>query len=256
MNYGSSVKALACLLNSYCNVSISKTREIIEGMTDKKIQISSGKISSLVKEFSKNSKEERQEEFNQLFHSDYLHTDATFIRLNGKTNYVYVTANNKFVHYALRKYKGHKGINDTPVEGFEGVLIHDHDKTLFNYGNAHQKCLAHELRYLQDSINNEPELTWNRKMKSFLQEVIHKFKNKDADLDHSEISKRYDEIIDIGNNEYQQNAPSKYYREGYSTWKRMRDYKELVLYFIDHPEIPYTNNLAERLARHQTGWCI
>lgn len=248
MNYGCSIKALACLLNNYCNVSIRKTKEIIEGMTGGEIRISTGKISSLVKEFSRNTKEERGKEFNQLFYSKYLHTDATFVRVNGKTNYVYVTANEDYVHYQLKEHKGFNGISDTPVEGYEGVLIHDHDKTLFNYGNAHQKCLAHELRYIQDSINNEAKLTWNKKMKLFLQETIHKFKNN-LDLDYTEISKRYDEIISIGNNEYKNNIPYKYYRDGYNTWKRLRDYKESVLYFITHPDIPYTNNLVERLAR-------
>ena len=42
MNYGSSIKALACLLNNYCNVSIRKTKEIIEGMTGGEIRISTG----------------------------------------------------------------------------------------------------------------------------------------------------------------------------------------------------------------------
>lgn len=48
----------------------------------------------------------------------------------------------------------------------------------YNYGSDHQECLAHVLRYLQDSIENEPELTWNVKMKEFLSSLIHSFKSE------------------------------------------------------------------------------
>ena len=48
----------------------------------------------------------------------------------------------------------------------------------YNYGSDHQECLAHVLRYLQDRIENEPELTWNVKMKEFLSSLIHSFKSE------------------------------------------------------------------------------
>lgn len=247
-NYGGSVKAFACLLNNYCNVSIQKTKEIIEGITNNTIQISTGKINSLTKEFSENTKENRSEIFSKLFCSSYLHTDATYIRLNGTTNYVYISANPDYVHYVLKEHKGFEGITDTPVDGYEGVLIHDHDKTLFHYGKDHQKCLAHEIRYLQDSINNESERNWNKTMKSFLQGLIHQMKQK-QDMDFEKISKEYDDIIEMGQKEYEEKPAGKYYRDGYNTWKRLKEYKDSVLYFVNHPEIPYTNNLAERKAR-------
>ena len=52
-------------------------------------------------------------------------------------------------------------------------MIHDHEKTFYKYGSAHQECLAHVLRYLKGSIENEPERTWNKDMHSLLQEMVH-----------------------------------------------------------------------------------
>ena len=49
------------------------------------------------------------------------------------------------------------------VEEYQGILVHDHDLTFYNYGCAHQECLDHLLRYLKDSMENEPGLTWNKK---------------------------------------------------------------------------------------------
>ncbi|MFR7846390.1 MAG: hypothetical protein ACLU8S_01165 [Coprococcus phoceensis] len=45
------------------------------------------------------------------------------------------------------------------------MLVHDHDLTFYHYGANHQECLAHVLRYLKDSIDNEPERTWNKESK-------------------------------------------------------------------------------------------
>ena len=38
------------------------------------------------------------------------------------------------------------------------------DLTLYNYGTDHQECLAHVLRYLKGSMDNEPDRTWNKEM--------------------------------------------------------------------------------------------
>ena len=64
------------------------------------------------------------------------------------------------------------------------------------------------LSYLKDSIENEPDCTWNKKMNSLLQEMIH-FRNgiyptqeqrSDSVL---QLEKRYDEILETARNEYE-----------------------------------------------------
>ena len=257
VNYGGGIKALSCLLNNYCNVSIRKVQEVLKGLTEGKLSLSVGKINGLAKEFTANSEKELAGIYAALLKAPYQHTDATYIRLNGKNWYVYVSADDKNVYYTLKEHKGKEGVIGTPVEEYQGTLIHDHDKILFQYGNAHQKCLAHELRYLQDSINNEPELQWAKTMKDFFQEVIHK--SKTGDISEEECSNRYDEILNLAEAEYNEHPASKYYRDGYNTYRRLRDYKQEMLFFLSHPEIPPTNNRAEQMLRqikrkaHQVG---
>jgi hypothetical protein len=82
------------------------------------------------------------------------------------------------------------------------TLIHDHDRTFYNYGSEHQECLAHILRYLQSAIENEPKLTWHSKMKPLLQEIILAVKNESLD-----VSSKDKYII-----EYEKNLPNKYYK--------------------------------------------
>ena len=74
--------------------------------------------------------------------------------------------------------------------------------TFYNYGTDHQECLAHVLRYLKGSMDNEPDRTWNKDMHSLVQEMIH-FRNglqPSEELDPckvSEFEERYQE--DTGN---------------------------------------------------------
>ena len=83
-----------------------------------------------------------------------------------------MTPDGKALYFAREK-KGHEGVKGTVTEDYQGILVHDHDLTFYHYGANHQECLAHVLRYLKDSIDNEPERTWNKEMRSLVQEMIH-----------------------------------------------------------------------------------
>jgi len=181
-----------------------------------------------------------------------MYSDATGGRVNGKSNAVIVCATPNETMYFARERKGKDGIKNTPAEDYRFTLVHDHDVTYYNYGGSHQECLAHVLRYLQNSIENEAYLTWNSKMKDLLTEIIHSYKQcsgKLPDEQKAAFSCKYDEIIAIGENEYQQHPPSKYYPDGRNLLKRLNRFKADHLYFMYHENVDYTNNLSERNLR-------
>ena len=249
-NYGKGVRAFCLLLNSYGNMSIRKTRETLESISEGRIALSVGAIATLSKRFSANVAEDLKQIVSSLYLSPYMHHDATYLRNNGKQEYIYAASNGKDVYYQHFEKRNLESLDQTPVKDYQFTLIHDHDKSYFNYGSSHQKCLAHELRYLEDSIINEADHDWNAKMKKLIQSIIHRFKNeKLADEDILQIEKEYDEIISLGESQYKLKPPSKYYTDGFNTFKRFRDYKKEILYFLHHPDIPYTNNEAERRLR-------
>ena len=105
--------------------------------------------------------------------SPVMHTDCTNGRENGKGCQIYVcaTPDGKALYFAREK-KGHEGVKDTVTEDYQGILVHDHDRTFYNYGTDHQECLAHVLRYLIGSMDNEPDRTWNKDMHSLVQEMV------------------------------------------------------------------------------------
>lgn len=255
VNYGGSIKAFLFLLNNDCCTSIDKSRRFLSDLTGGKLDISKGMINKLCREFSQKSETERRKMFAGMLLSPVMHTDCTNAKVNGKSAYVYVcaTPDGQALYFAREK-KGHEGVKGTVTEDYQGILVHDHDKTFYSYGTGHQECLAHILRYLKDSIENEPDRNWNKEMRSLVQEMIHYRKllpaGKNTDSQKlSEFEKRYKQVLQKAQEEYEYIPPDNYYKEGYNLYLRMKKYMSEHLLFLRDCRVPTTNNEAERLLR-------
>ena len=249
VNYGSSVKALAFMLNNYYNVSIQKTKQCISDITKGVVNLSTGTICNLSSEFSSSTESERAKIFSLLIHSDVLYSDATVSNVNGTRKAVILCTDKEHVLYQHLDHKGHDGLTQTPIENYKGTIVHDHDKSYYSYGSNHQECIAHVLRYLVGSIENEPQLKWNKQMHELLQKMIHtRNKNKVCIPDEKILilTQKYESILSLAEKEYAEHPPSKEYMDGFNLQKRLRLYQKNHLYFLRHPEVDPTNNISER----------
>lgn len=255
ITYGGSVKAVAFLLNNRCGVAIDKVREFLSDMTDGKLQISKGMINGLSKEFSTKTEAEQKKAFADLLLSPVMNADFTSARVNGKNVQVAICAVPGITLYFAKEHKGHKGIAKTPVEDYHGILVHDHDITFYRYGDGHQECLIHVLRYLKDSMENEPTLQWNRRMRKLLQEMIHYRKGLSVEKPVPEPDKvkefenSYKEILELAKQEYEYEPPTNYYKDGYNLYERLDKYTDSHLLFLHDVRVPTNNNLCERKGR-------
>jgi hypothetical protein len=254
VTYDGTVKALAYLLNNECYVGIEKTHTFIKEITGGKIDLSTGLICNLSRQFSEKTKEERNEIFLKLFSSPSMHSDFTFGRMNGSQTAVIICAADDNVLYQGRSKKGDEGVKGSPLEFYEGTLISDHEAALIKHGSKNQECMTHVKRYVISSIENEKNLTWNSMMKEWISDAVFYWKNVNNGCpeDHKEVEKleqRYDEIIETAKGEYEYEPPSDYYKDGYNLYKRMAEEKEKYLLFLHDISIEPDNNLAERCAR-------
>jgi len=253
VNYGGNVKAAALLLNSYCNGSIDKTREMLSALTGGVVSLSKGMVGGLCREFSGKTEQEREKAFADLQLSPVMNIDFTGARAEGKSAQVAVCAAPGLTLYFAREHKGHKGVEGTPAERYHGTLVHDHDATFYSYGDGHQECLCHILRYLKDSVENEPGRTWNAKMRLLLQEAIHYrngYEGKAPDIGKAEeFEKRYREVLETAKAEYEYEPHSEYYKDGYNLYRRLDEHMAEHLLFLRDLRVPADNNLCERKAR-------
>lgn len=202
------------------------------------------------------SEQERKEIFANMLLCLIMHTNCTNAKVNGKSAYVFVcaTPNGKALYFARDK-KYNERVKGTVAEDYQGILVHDHEKTFYSYGTGHQECLAHILRYLKDSIDNESERTWNKEMRSLVREMIH-YRNSVPDETEpdaekiSEFEDRYRQILQKAKEEYEYIPPNEYYKDGYNLYRRMEEYMSSHLLFLHDHRIPATNNEAKRLLRN------
>lgn len=256
VNYDGTVKAFAFLLSNECNVSHAKIKKLISEMTDGEVEISIGMINGLCREFSQKTEPEKKEIIKELMGSPVMNADFTNANVNGKSAQVLVLASPSAdtALYIAREKKGHEGIKGTPLENYVGIVVHDHDRTFYSYGSGHQECTQHGCRYLIGSRQNEPDLKWNKQMHELFREMLH-YRNgllECEDLDEAKVreyEKKYDAILSIAEEEYTDNPPSDYYRDGYNLFLRLRKYKENELLFLHDKRVPANNSLCERLAR-------
>ena len=256
VNYDGSIRAFLFLLNNDCCTSIDKSRQFLSDLTGGKLNISKGMVSRLSRDFALKTEAERRSAYADMLLSPVMHTDCTNGRENGKGCQIYVcaTPEGKALYFAREK-KGHEGVKGTVTEDYQGILVHDHDRIFYNYGTDHQECLAHVLRYLKDSMDNESDRTWNKEMRSLVQEMIH-FRNGSQPSGEpdphkvSEFEERYRKILETARKEYEDVPASDYYRDRYNLFLRMEKYMRNHLLFLHDFRIPATNNEAERLLRN------
>lgn len=252
VNYDESAKAVMFIMHNHLNVSAGKISRFIDEATHGAARPSTGMICSLNREFSSKTKEEQEKIFATLASGPVMYTDMTGARMNGKLKNVVVCTNGEVTGYYFKDNKGDRGVAGTPLEFYNGTVVHDHDKTMYHYGAEHQECEEHHLRYLKGAMEMEPGLTWHGKMRALLKEMNETRNRQGRELTEGQIEdfeRRYDEIVELAGKEYHDNPPSQYYRKGYNMWKEFRDYKESNLLFLRRPDVDFTNNVSERALR-------
>lgn len=255
VNYGGSVKAFLFLLNNECCTSIDKSRRFLSDITGGRLNISKGMINSLSREFRSKTESEYKKIFADMLCAPVMHTDCTNARVNGKSAYVFVCALPEGpALYFAREKKGHAGVKGTVTEDYQGILVHDHESTFYSYGTDHQECLAHILRALKGSEENEKDRTWNSKMRELIRDMIHYRKHlpEDEEVNDNQVreyEEKYFQILDLAREEYENIPPGDYYREGYNLYRRLHEYSHNHLLFLHDRRVPTTNNLSERLLR-------
>ena len=258
VTYGGSVKALAFMLTNECCMSAYKAKAFLLEASGGKLDVSTGMIGALAREFSLKSGPERRAAVESLMSSPVMHADFTCANVGGEGAQVLVLANPGAVMMAGRESKGHKGVEGTPLEPYAGCVEHDHDITFYGYGTSHQECMQHNIRYLVGSVQNEPHLTWNKEMLALIREMIHWRNSLDPGAPPGDdeladaaagFGARFDAVLELAEREYAESPPTKYNRDGYNLFRRLRDYKDSQLRFLDHLEVDPDNSLCERLAR-------
>lgn len=254
VTYDNSIKALSIELGAYNVISYDRLSDFFSVITDGVIQISKGNLVNILYEFSNKCEPTLEILENEILNSKHTYTDETGTKFNGKNMYVRNYSNENTVIYKANKNKGHTPIKrDNILTRFCGGIMGDHDTTLQKYGTKNYECNIHTGRYLEELIQNIPDIIWPIKMKELMfrmnntKKMAISFGLEKFDKDKiKEYEKEYDNLLKLAKEE-NKGIKSSYYKDKTNKlYRRLKKYKKNHLYFVKDFEVPFDNNLSER----------
>lgn len=254
VTYDNYIKALAIELGTYNIISYNRLSDFFNVLTNGIINISQGTLVNFSEEFSNKSIPTLLNIKNNLLNGKNMGTDETSAKYNKKNIYVRNYSNSANVLYKAHERKGHDPIKeDNILPIYTGGIIGDHDTVLYSYGVMNYECNIHMGRYLEELIQNIPNIVWPRKMKKLLfsmnedrKQKILENESKFTDIEINNYYKEYDDILEIAKKENLL-INSVFYRDkADKLYRRLRKYKENHLYFIKDFKVLFDNNISER----------
>jgi len=257
-NYGNNIRAITTYLVNRLNVSGDNAVDFLYEASGHALKVSTGSVRNFLKSFSKKAESVIAGLEGSLKACRVVGSDATHTSTSGKQSYVYGFVGDDLVIYQPSQVKGNAPLKASPIAGFKGILVHDHDIAYYNFGGAHAECNEHVLRDLKGVVENEPERTWAAQMIPLLceaNELAKKAREKDGPAISGDvldsITSRYGAIIKLAEAEYERDGPfmSKYKPEGIALSRRLGVYQENHLLFMYDLSVPFTNNFTEQALR-------
>ena len=265
VQYGSNLKTLVALLNSYGNVTVNKTVAILNGISGGALNLSEGTVVNFHKSLAEKIIGPLEIIKQKMIQCRVLGADETGCRVNGKLNWIQVFSNSEYTLFGFNKKRGDLYADDMDIlELFTGVLVHDHFKAYYGYKlMTHAECNVHILRYLRAVIEIMKH-PWAMDLAQLLREVNNRKKHylsigreAMAENELNAIFARYDEILESGQAQYAAATENKknitYYNDERLLLKRLGEYKQEHLRFLTNFDVPFDNNGSERAARFFKG---
>lgn len=184
------------------------------------------------------------------------HLDETGLRVAGALHWLHVAATCWLTSYRVSARRGEM------LAGVCGIVVHDFWRPYFTMpGVVHALCNAHHLRELKALAEIEKE-PWAKAMFRFLRHAAHaanlaKRRNQPLKPGFLEwLSKRYGRIVAQGLAFHERQAPldakaprrrgKLRRRAGHNLLLRLQGHAHEALRFLANPDVPFSNNQAER----------
>ena len=262
VQYGASVKEHVVYLS--CAQFLPAERLLKQFHDQYKIALSCGSIFNFIEEAAKRLEPFKKAAMYSLINADVMNADETGININKKTHWLHGASNGLWTWLEPSEKRGTKGMDAVGIiPTFTGVLVHDHLKAYFTYSCQHALCNAHHLRELTWSFEEDKQ-AWAGVMRTFLEALNVAVIEAGCVLSEEEAKpwlERYKIILEQGNKECPAVKPpdpqpgTKKKRGKVKQSKsrnlldRLINFQTETLRFAVEKEVPFTNNLGERVLR-------
>lgn len=249
--YGDGVRAFATLLNTPYKLPFRKIRRLFADLFGYAINEST-LVTANTQCYTALAPSERAIKA-QLLASSVCHFDETGLRVEGTLQWQHVASNSQATYLFVHPKRGQQALNSEAslLPTYQGWAIHDCWRSYFTYTTCrHGLCGAHLLREL--TAVTEQGRRWASHMHRFLLALYRQSDKGTGTVQHPQRwNLLYDRLCHIAQRE--EPPPERRHPKGKATrtkgrnlLERLIEHKSAVLAFAFSPEVPFTNNQAER----------
>jgi len=245
MQMGSSIQSFLVYLNVAQVIPFKRLKNLCSDLFN--LNISKRTIENILEKANVKGKSVKEEILNIVKNSEWVGSDETGKRVEGKRWWEWVWQSLKATIYVVDKCRGYCVVKSNFGEDFKGILIHDCWSAQNNTrASGHQQCHAHIQRELQFLIGTYKS-SWAYELDKFLgatQRARIKIWKEDFDDDlREQVRAQYEQRFDSLLNSLQTEP------DIVRLQKRLKKHRKSILRFMYHPDIPFHNNSSEQAIR-------
>lgn len=252
VQYGSGVRALISLLNVSYNLSYEKISQLFADLYGYRLNESTAV--SAAKQCYRQLASIEQVSRQALQQGEVNHYDETGLRVAGKLHWLHVCCNRQYTYLFVHQKRGREALEDAAsiLPDHQGRALHDCWSSYFSFANcSHALCGAHLLREL--TALQEAGSWWASHFKRYLLALYHLTNKGTGMLSVRQQQKAlrlyarlcaYADSLEPTTILKDRGRPKA--TKGRNLLNRLLQHQQAVLAFALHPEVPFTNNQAER----------
>lgn len=187
--------------------------------------------------------------------SAVLHADETGWRINGQTCWLWCFANDQVCYYMIDRTRGSPALQAFFGDAFAGTLVHDFWAPYESIAaDDRQYCLVHLLREFEKvdlSNSSEEWQSFAKTARRLIRDGIRLRRRPDFTPQRyqSRIRRIDARLQQLANWKESDGTPVYTDPDARRLAKRLRRHWDHLFTFLDKPEVPFENNLAERAIR-------
>ncbi len=256
VQYGAGVKAYVLNLVIAQMISLKRAQYAIQSLIG--LMLSEATILKYVMQLHQALARWEHTAIERLLTLPAMHVDETSLRVDKHNHWIHVCSGGditlKFVH-EKRGLDAMTAIGIIPRYG--GVLIHDCWASYLSYDHcSHGLCGAHLLRELA-FIHEANGYAWARNLRRLLQktcaQVARHPRKRLTERAYGRLQRHYRALLTRGAQELPPIPAKQNGQRGriaksdaHNLWERLKEHETAVLLFAKDPNVPFTNNRAER----------
>ena len=222
------IRSIAALMSALCHVSLS-VGEINRMLA---------KVASLGKTFYDGLKK-------QLLASPFVHGDETGWRENGINGYLWSFSTPTICYFVYPKTRAGHVVTDVLGHDYKGILVSDFYGGYNCHYGLHQRCWVHLWRDVDELKKKYPlpgVLDWIDRLKK-LYKKAKSFSSPYLKVRASARVACQEELVKLCAPDVKSKLPQS------TLCKRLMQFESEMFTFVEHPEVPFENNAAERAIR-------